>query len=120
MRCFYHGDVEAVAICKSCGHGLCHDCCSEVGTGAACRNRCEGDVGALNEMIERNKTGYQKAAGAYSRSGYFLLILGLIFTGVGASGLGRGEPVWLLIVMGLVFFLYGLSQFFTARRFRAK
>lgn len=121
MRCFYHGDVEAVALCKSCGHAICHECCADVDRSAACRNRCEADVLALNEIIERSKTAYQKTGGAYTRSGVFLIVLGLVFAGIGAIGfLGDGEPVYFLLIMGFLFAFYGITQIFTGRRFRAK
>jgi hypothetical protein len=120
MRCFYHGDADAVAICKSCGHALCHDCCAEVGSSAACRNRCEDDVAALNEMIQRNKTSFQKASGAYLRSGLLLCVLGVAFAVFGATMRGDGGPVYFLVVMGGLFFIYGFSQLFTARRFNSK
>jgi len=120
MRCFYHGDADAVAICKSCGHALCHDCCAEVGSSAACRNRCEDDVAALNEMIQRNKTSFQKASGAYLRSGILLVVLGAGFAIFGFSLRGAGSPSTFLIIMGVLFFIYGVSQMFTARRFNSK
>ena len=29
MKCFYHGDLEAVATCQRCGKGLCHECAAK-------------------------------------------------------------------------------------------
>ena len=120
MKCFYHGDAEAVAICKSCGRGICHECCAEIGTGAACRNRCEGDVEVINDMIQRNKSSFQKAGSAYTRSGVFLTALGLVFSAVGLYSVRDGHPQWFLLIMGVAFFIYGLSNFGLARRWRAK
>ncbi len=121
MRCFYHGDVEAVALCKSCSRALCRECCSDTGKSAACRSRCEEDVLALDEMIERGRSAYQKTSGAYTRSGLFILVLGIAFSIIGILGFrGDGEPVMFLVVMGGLFLIYGVSQLFTALRFRAK
>ncbi len=120
MRCFYHRDVEAVAICKSCAHGVCPDCCAEVGTSAACRNRCEDDVAALNEIIQRNKTSFQKAGGAYFRSGLLLMVMGVGFLLFGLSLRNAGSPGVFLMVMGGLFVVYGISQIVTGRRFAAK
>ncbi len=121
MRCFYHGDVEAVALCKACSRAICHECCSAADKSAACRSRCEADVQAIDEMIERNKTAFQKTSGAYTRSGWFSLLVGAVFAGLGFAGLkGDGEPAGFLLVLGAIFLLYGISQFFTARRFRTR
>ena len=65
MRCFYHQDADAVATCKNCGRGLCAGCAVDVGNGLACPSRCEEEVRALNRVIARNKTAYQKTSGAY-------------------------------------------------------
>src|SRR5882672_10409620 len=100
MRCFYHGDVDAVAICKSCGHGLCHDCCAEVGTSSACRNRCEGEVESLNDMSQRNKSAFQKASGVYTRSGIFTTTMGAVFAGIGAVNWSMGDHGPFLPVLG--------------------
>ena len=29
MKCFYHGELEAVATCQRCGKGLCHECAAK-------------------------------------------------------------------------------------------
>jgi len=76
MRCFYHGDVEAVAVCKSCGRGICHDCYAEVGTGTACRNRCESEVATL-EDLQRRMTDLVKMTGqTYYGLAVFLALIG--------------------------------------------
>ena len=40
--------------CKSCGKGLCPDCAADLGKGLACRGRCEADVTAVIELVDRN------------------------------------------------------------------
>ena len=118
MRCFYHGEAEAVALCKSCSRALCHDCAADVGNGSACRNRCEPEVEAINELLQRGRTAYLKTSGVYTRTGFFTCLLGLVLVGLG--WLDRGEPNYSLMVMGLVFLFWGLSSFFSAYRFRQK
>jgi hypothetical protein len=83
MKCFYHPQRDAVAMCKSCGRGLCPDCAAEVTPGMACVGRCERDVAALNLVIQRSKTAYQKTGRLYRRSAGAILILGLIFLAFG-------------------------------------
>ena len=120
MRCFYHGDVEAVAVCKSCGRGVCHDCASEVGTGTACRNRCETDVEALNAIIERSKSVYHKTSAIYRRNAYFFILLGLVFVGLSFFLGADGQPNLPLLVPTAFFFVAAILQLVNARRFSEK
>ena len=120
MKCFYHGDVDAVAICKWCGHGVCRDCCADTNGSAACRNRCEADVTALNDMIQRNKTSFHKASSAYTRNGIFITVIGALFAGIGSYTWTPERPQYFLTMLGVLFVFYGISQFNLARRFRAK
>ena len=115
MRCYYHREVEAVATCKSCGRGLCPDCANEVGAGLACRGRCEDEGRALNRIIERNKTAYEKAKGAYLRTALFYGTLGLVFLG-GAVADWRGLMV--AFGAGMLVTIFGLLQIREIRRRR--
>ena len=54
MKCFYHRDKDAIGICKSCSRALCQECAAEFPKGIACKGRCEEDVRAVIELIERN------------------------------------------------------------------
>jgi hypothetical protein len=59
MRCFYHHDKEAVALCRGCGRGVCAECGVDVGRGLACRGRCEDFarefIASLEHGIEARK-----------------------------------------------------------------
>jgi hypothetical protein len=55
MKCFYHQERDAVAVCKNCNKGVCAECASDLGHGIACKGRCESKVQELNELIECNK-----------------------------------------------------------------
>ena len=120
MRCFYHGDVEAVAVCKSCGHGVCHDCCADVGTSAACRNRCEPDVQVLNDIIQRGRTVYQKLSAVYFWISMIFFAFGLLGIGGALLTLRTAEPDYSGIAFGAVCTLLGVVLFVFSRRFRAK
>jgi Flp pilus assembly protein TadB len=116
MRCFYHQEVEAIATCKNCGRGLCAGCAVDVGNGLACPNRCEDEVRALNRVIARNKTAYQKTSGAYVHIAMFYGLVGVAFLVAGVTdwrGLG-----WVLTPAGIIFLLAGLLHFLTGRRFQ--
>jgi hypothetical protein len=115
MRCFYHYERDAVAACKSCGRGLCPDCAADVGNGLACRDRCEEQVRAVNRIIERNKTAYEKTSGAYARTALFYGLVGVLFLVPGLTnwrGLG-----WVLVPAALIFFFSAWVHFSTGRKF---
>jgi hypothetical protein len=35
MKCYYHHEVDAVGLCKSCSKGICPECAFDVGGGLA-------------------------------------------------------------------------------------
>jgi len=117
MNCYYHPDRAAVSICKNCYRGLCSESLSEVANGVACRDRCEQQVDAINEVIERNKTGYQKAAGAYTGNAILYVLLGGIMILVGVFTLPSG---WFLLVFGAIFLIGAAFQYVTSRKFLRK
>jgi hypothetical protein len=109
MNCFYHPQMVAIAICKNCNRGLCADCGSDVGNGIACKNKCEEEVRAFNEMIDRNKSSYRK-------TGNFLIAIAMFFISCGLLGLvamfrWRELPFLILgsflLISGIVMFLFG-------------
>lgn len=123
MKCFYHRGVDAVASCKACYRALCPDCIAEVGLSCSCRNRCEADVATLNELVERARTAYHKTSAAYFWSGLFTFLLGipfLIFGLFAVSSGPRGQWGYLLLVIGILFAGWGVSQFVSARRMNRK
>ena len=120
MKCYNHPEIDAVGLCKSCGLGLCHECVSEVGTSISCKNRCEADVAALNELVQRGRTAYQKTSGTYLRSGIFILLLGLVFLLIGIASSINSQPNYFLLITGALFICWGISYFFSARRFGQK
>jgi len=117
MKCYYHPDAEAVALCKSCSRALCHECCADVPPGTACANRCEEEVKAVNLVIQRSKTAYQKTGGAYRRNGYFTLSMGMMFMGTGLflAFKGGGYASLFLAAMGLLFIVAGVFNFKNSR-----
>jgi hypothetical protein len=118
MKCFNHPQFDGIAVCKSCGRVLCHECYAEVGTGSACKARCESDVEDLNIIIKRSKSAYQKTGGAYRMNGIVMLILGLVFLFIGIIPVitGRGYATVLLAIMGLLFVIWSYFSFVSAKR----
>jgi hypothetical protein len=115
MRCYYHPTVEAVAGCKNCSRGLCMECAVDVGNGLACRARCETEVRALNEIIQRNKTAHQKTQSAYVRTAIFYGGLGGLCLLAGVLD-WRGFG-WVLTPAGLVFLFAAWLHYSTGRKF---
>lgn len=62
----------------------------------------------------RGKTVYGKTSAAYCKSGIYLLFMGLCFTIFGFFS----TPFF--IILGVGFIAYGISQFFTAKKFKEK
>ncbi|MEI8196488.1 MAG: hypothetical protein WCI73_11315 [Phycisphaerae bacterium] len=123
MKCFYHPTVDAVALCKSCGRALCRECIAEVGMSCSCRGRCEEDVGALNDMVARGRTAYQKASATYLRTGIFVTLMGMIFLILGVIGMvGTKWAAWSFFMpfLGIVFTGWGITYFVSAKRMSQK
>ena len=79
MNCYYHYDHPAVGICKSCNKGLCYECAVDIGNGLACKNSCEAEVKALNDVLERSKTAYKKTGKVYKRNAVISALIGCFF-----------------------------------------
>jgi hypothetical protein len=123
MKCFNHSTVDAVAVCKSCGRALCRDCIAEVGLSCSCRGRCESIVATENELRERGSTAYQKTSASYLRSGIFIMLLGGLFLLLGVVGLaGREQSGWnyFMLVIGVLFAGMGVSNLISAKRLRQR
>ena len=116
MRCFFHGDAEAVAVCKSCGRAICHDCSAEVGTSIGCRNRCESDVEALNAIIARSKKVYRDTSSVFRRNAFVFISIALL---LGAAAFWfRDQGLDVGLTVGCFFFLiFGVLQVVKARRY---
>jgi nitrate reductase NapE component len=79
MNCYYHQDHPAVGICKSCNKGVCYECAADIRNGLACKNSCEAEVKALNDLLERSKNAYQKTGKAYKRNALIHGLMGVAF-----------------------------------------
>lgn len=53
MRCYQHGDGEAVGCCRSCGRGVCRTCAREGEEGLTCSDRCQELARANHQMTLR-------------------------------------------------------------------
>ena len=118
MKCYYHHNSEAIAICKSCNRALCESCAADVHPGTACINRCEKDVEELNTVIERGKSAYQKTGKAYKRNSIALLLSGLVFTFMGIVPIiiNNNYASSFLAVLGAIFLLWSYFSYSTGKQ----
>ena len=121
MDCFYHPGIAAVGTCKSCGKGICHACAADLGQGLACRERCEADVTALINLVQRgirNAPKNDKIVNLQYQTRYttsfFYTLIGALFLGFAIFhyvSSGHQSPDVLSGGLGLLFLGYGLILF---------
>lgn len=121
MKCFYHHDIDAVALCKACSRALCPACAADVHPGTACVNRCEADVAALNTIVERSKTAYQKTGQAYKRNAIATMILGALFIVMGVVPILMTGKYGTAVValLGPVFLLWSYFSYRSGKQIEA-
>ena len=121
MKCFNHRELDAIAVCKHCGRGVCPTCATEVGTATACKGRCEADVAAINDLMMRGRTAYQKGSATHYKLAVFCGLMGVIMGGFGFMVRSEGSPAWgVFFLFGLVFLL-GAGMFtHSARRLQQR
>jgi hypothetical protein len=83
MICFYHNDMAAVGVCKSCNRGLCADCAADEGSGLACKGRCEERVKQTTAMVDTSLKNYQSNQRMVSRAWVNSLLFASVFIGFG-------------------------------------
>ena len=119
MKCFNHDTSDAVAICKNCGKALCHLCTAEVGSVIACAKNCEQAVGALNDLIRRNRSASQKTSSAYNKNAvvFALLSFVLMYLAVDAYQTQRTPVLVLTGGTAIVFLLAAFFSYSTGQKF---
>ena len=127
MNCFYHPTTAAIGTCKSCCKGLCPECAADLGKGLACKGRCEEDVKALNELLERgikrasiNEHIYTTARGNRYLGAFVYIVFGTVFIGFASYrylDFGFETPDLLLWGMGGCFLIFGMIALQRAIRF---
>ncbi|SRR5258708_4708200 len=119
MKCFYHPDRDAVAICKNCNRGLCQEDAVVVGDGIACKDKCEDKVRQLNALLDRNIATVQRAGTTYSLNSLLYVIMGIVFIGMGllfTEYLHSSLMSLLMVVGGGFFACYGAYILFLRSR----
>ena len=57
MKCFIHGDREAIAVCKRCGKGMCSNCSAYTGHSGICPECTLSSLTARRYEEARTRTG---------------------------------------------------------------
>ena len=110
MNCYYSPNLPAIGICKSCGKGLSSEYAVDVGNGLACKNICEERVKLINRIIDSNSKVLLSANKQLLRNTIFMIIIGLLFVGLGIfTGRFGSNPAGIIFcAMGGVFVLRGI------------
>ncbi|HEY3902145.1 MAG TPA: hypothetical protein VGM54_26265 [Chthoniobacter sp.] len=109
MYCYFHGDVAAVAVCKACGRGICHDCSAEVGASMGCRNRCESEVELIDDLRRRSLKMATLMTRLYWGMGLGLSLIGLMTIMGSLWSLRSAEPNLGGVFFGGVFLAGGIG-----------
>ena len=119
MKCFNHDPADAIAICKNCNKALCRACAVDVGNGMACLNSCEQEVIAVNELVQRNKTAFQRTSYAYQRNALVSLLLALVLAYLGFNAYRENNQTVLIMTAGsaIIFFLAAFFNYSTGKKF---
>lgn len=83
MKCYNHTNIDAVGACKQCNKGICHLCASDLGHGLACKDKHEGDVNFLNDLIDRSRKTIAIQPKSTIVGNLSWLFMSLIFIGFG-------------------------------------
>ncbi|KUO76726.1 MAG: hypothetical protein APF81_11695 [Desulfosporosinus sp. BRH_c37] len=115
MKCFYHNEHDAVGICKTCNKGICHECAVDVSNGIACKGSCVEEVKILNQLLDKNKTVFQKTAGVYTKNAIIYLSFGVVF--LVAGFLIPIAPLrWFITPFGVISILAAVLMYLSGKK----
>jgi hypothetical protein len=117
MKCFKHGAVDAVGVCKHCNKGLCRECAVEVAGSLSCRGACEAQVALVNRLAVQAGSSYGKTSRAYLRATAMYFLLAIVFLVFAFQQQGTYLRIF-LIIMAAVFAVGGAFYFRSSREFR--
>lgn len=106
MRCYNHPDKNAIAVCRSCGKAVCHQCAQETENAIACRQECVNAL-ADNRQFQVGLAAHFNNIKRLNMVGsFFSLIMSFLF--IYFSFLGSGIVYDFILLLGLGFLIYGL------------
>lgn len=112
MKCFNHPERDSVGMCRNCSKALCHDCAVSTSSGLSCKGACEKALARGGEVMARMAS---RTTMMRKLSGYYALVMGIVFIGlsfyIGGSGLIR----YLIPVVGIGLLIWGIVLIRKAR-----
>ena len=120
MKCFVHEKIDALAVCRSCGRGLCRDCITEVGLTCSCKGDCEEVVATMNDLVVRGRTQFQKISNAQFRFGITFGLFGLILMALSGVSFANSENGYYFLALASPLLILGALMMYSAKRLREK
>ena len=113
MECFQHPGSGSVAVCKTCGKGICRTCAVVTQFSVSCSDSCAKESESIREFFEKLKSMYHMGGTAGFIGGS---IFGILFFVIGVSKSIQLQRLdWVPFVLGVLFFALG---FFVSNRFK--
>lgn len=106
MKCFNHQDRDSVAVCLTCGKGLCRECARESGGGISCSPQCTAARHDNKILFTELDAHLKNSRRSNILSGLFSLAMGILF--VYFSDLGSGFIYDFVFLLGVGFAVYGI------------
>ena len=104
MKCFNHNDKDAIAVCRSCGKGLCSECLVDTGNGIACKGKCEKTVKLIMDGINEIEKETSPLIIALSVAFIFIGAMGVIGYIADRSKYGLSYGIGFLL-LGIITYL---------------
>ena len=80
-------------------------------------------MAALNDLVQRGRTVYQKNSSTLFWAGLFTSLLGSAFLLLGVGSVATSQPLELsffMLIVGTLFLGWGMTYFVSARRMKQK
>jgi hypothetical protein len=119
MKCYYHPDEQAIALCKYCQRGLCSECAAHAGDSLACKGLHEEQVRAMEALMQKNILQSKRVGSDYLRNTIFYGVVGLLFTVFGLSQLKwMGLQALVYLMIGLALLWAAIANYLESRKYK--
>ena len=106
MKCYNHPERDAVAICKSCGKAICHECAKESENGVACQQSCINSLSKKNELYAKQAAHLKNLKRMDILGSFFSVGMGILFIYFSTQGFGLVYDF--IFLLGVGFIVYGI------------
>ncbi|MFC1826418.1 hypothetical protein ACFLZQ_00595 [Thermodesulfobacteriota bacterium] len=110
MKCYNHPERDSIAICKSCGKAICHECAQESENGIACQQSCRNSLSKKKELYINQAAHLKNLKRMHVLGSFFSIGMGLLFIYFSSQGFGLVYDF--VFLLGVGFTVYGVvAQF---------